>query len=126
MKSHPKESSPYDVIAGLPVARQDAPSLLRLRAELRRIRRLLTVPNAMGIFGMAWILGAGGLMMALVKAFPALATQSEQSGAPMRAVMLLWFAMIPVAFVGSLGLPSVLPWWIDRRIRGREATFCDT
>ncbi len=126
MKPRPNKSTPEELISALPIVRQDGPTLTRLRAELRLLRRLIAVPMAMGIFSMVWIIGVGALMLVLMKANPALMAQSEQSGTPMRVTMLLWFAVIPISFLGSLGMPVVLPFWIDGRIRGREALFCDT
>src|ERR1051326_8404801 len=126
MKSHPRKSIPEEVIAALPVVRQDMPTVTRLRAGLQRLRRLLTFSMVMGIFSVAWILVGGGLMMILIKIFPTLVAQSEQPGTPMRILMLFWFAMIPINFLVGLGMPAVLPFWIDWRMRGREALFCDT
>jgi hypothetical protein len=125
MKLRPIETTPEQVIAVLPVVHQDEPTITRLRAELRRICHLLAVPGALGLLNMVLILGGGGLMMVLMKIYPALADQSNQSGTPMRAIMLLLFAAIALCILGFLGLPVVLPVWIDRRIRGREAVFCD-
>ncbi len=122
MKTRRIESAPGEIIAALPVVRQDVPTIAGLRAELRLIRRLIALPMAMGMLGMGTVMGAGGLMMILIRIYPALAAQ--RPGEP-NLYVLLWLVAIGINFGGFMALPAVLPFWIDRRIQGREAMFCD-
>ena len=123
MKPRRIESSPQELIAALPVLRQDAPTITGLRAELRLMRRLIALPMVMGMLGVGTVIGIGGLMMIIIGRYPALA--KEKPGEP-NMIMLVWLAAIGINFGGFMTLPTLLPFWINWRIRGREAVFCDT
>lgn len=118
MKLTLEADSPEELISALPVVRQDVPTITGLRAELRLIRRLTMTPMILGMTAVALLVGGGGLMLALWKIFPNL---EKQSG----GLMMVWFVVMLICFIGPAVLSPILPWLINRRIRGREAVFCD-
>jgi len=121
MKRLPMPSTPDEKIAALPILRQDVPTITRLKAELQRNRRLIILPMALGICGVVALIGGGGVLLTLQKIFPGI-----ESGRPMTMALYGLLTVLGVTFLGSMGLPAVLPVWMDRQIRDREENFCDT
>ena len=121
MKPRLIKNTSEEYIGSLPVLRQDVPTITGLQAELRRNRLLILLPMAMGICGVTTLIGGTGLLLTLEKIYPGLA-----SGTPAGIAMVLLLTVLSISFLGFIGLPAVLPAWLDRQIRGREASFCDT
>jgi len=121
MKPGPHRSTPEEKIATPPLLRQGVPTITIRKAELQRNRRLILLPLELGIYGVVALIGGGGVLLTLQRIFPGI-----ESGRPMTAALYVLLMVIGVGFLGGVGLPAVLPTWLDRQIRDREANYCDT